>query len=389
MVRRDYSKWAEIDLDALTWNMRQIRNLVGENVKIAAVVKANGYGHGSLEIMQPLMEAGAEMIVVSSVNEAVEMRKRYKKSQTLVLGFTQDENVADAIRYGIIQTVTTEEQAKFLSETAERIGMGASCHIKIDTGMNRIGFKVNEESADAITRISKMPGIHVNGIFSHFATADEADKSFMKLQFERFEKMIKMLADRGVKPPIKHIANSAAIIDFPESHMDMVRSGIITYGIYPSDEVNKDRIKLKPVMSLKAKISHIKTIDETSGISYGLTEEVHAGDVIATIPIGYADGYLRALSGKADVLIHGKRARIRGRVCMDQLMVDISDIPEARVGDEAVIFGADGDKMISVDELAQIGNTISYELLCMIGRRVPRVYLRGGEIVEVTDYLEG
>ncbi|MBE6020908.1 MAG: alanine racemase [Clostridiales bacterium] len=387
-MAHNYFKWAEVDLDALKWNMEQVRTLVGEDVKVAAVVKANGYGHGSLEIMEHLIDSGADMIVVSSVNEAIEMRKKYKKAQTLVLGYTPDENVEEAIRYGVIQTVTSEAQAVKLSDTAGRIGMGVSCHIKIDTGMNRIGFKVNEEAADAVARISELPGIHINGIFSHFATADEADKTFMNLQYDRFCKMIDMLDERGVKPPIKHIANSAGIIDFPQSYMDMVRSGIITYGIYPSKEVDRSRISLKPAMSLKSRISHIKTMDEDAGISYGLTETVKSGSIIATVPVGYADGYPRSLSSKADVLIKGKRAKIKGRVCMDQLMVDISHIPEAKVGDEVVLIGRSKAEEVTVDELADIGNTISYELLCMIGRRVPRVYIKEGKEVFVTDYLE-
>lgn len=387
-MARNYFKWAEVDVDALMWNMRQIRKLVGEDVKIAAVVKANGYGHGSLEIMEYLLEAGADMIVVSSVNEAVEMRKKYKKAQTIVLGYTPEENVDEAIRYGVTQTVTSEAQAKILSDTAQRIGMGVSCHIKIDTGMNRIGFRVCEESADAVARIAELPGIHINGMFSHFATADESDKTFMKLQYERFCRMSEMLEERGVKTPVKHIANSAGIIDFPQCYMDMVRSGIITYGIYPSDDVDKSRVELKPVMSLKSRISHIKTIEEDSGISYGLTETVKAGSVIATIPVGYADGYPRSLSGKAEVLIRGKRAKIRGRVCMDQFMADVSHIPDVRVGDEVVLIGRDGDEYVSVDELAEIGNTISYELMCMIGRRVPRIYIKDNEVIKVTDYLE-
>jgi len=386
-LTNSYIKWAEIDIDALKSNMNQIKARVGENVRVAAVVKANAYGHGSLEIMEPLMEAGAEMIVVSSVNEAVEMRKRFTRAQTLVLGLTPEDNVEDVIKYGIIQTITSENQAVILSETAERLGMGVSCHIKIDTGMNRIGFKVTEDSADCIKRISELPGIHINGMFSHFATADEADKTFMKLQFERFCRMSDMLEERGVKPPIKHIANSAAILDFPESHMDMVRSGIITYGIYPSDEVNHDCIELKPAMSLKTRVSHIKRMSEDEGISYGLTETVGKGSIIATVPVGYADGYMRAFSGKADVLINGKRARIKGRVCMDQMMVDVTDIPGIGVGDIVTLIGNDGDETITVDELAGIAGTISYELLCMIGRRIPRVYKSCGEIVRIADYL--
>ena len=381
-------KWARIDLDALRWNMSHIRDLAGPDVKVAAVVKANGYGHGALEIMDALMESGADVIVVSSVNEAVEMRKKYRETPVLELGATQQDSIEKAILNEIIQTVTSEEQAKLISAAAERVGMEAPCHIKLDTGMNRIGFQVNEDSAEAILRISRMPGIRLEGMFSHFATADEADKRFARLQYDRFCRMKKMLEERGLKIPVCHIANSAGIIDFPEVYMDMVRTGIITYGLYPSEEVDKSRIKLKPAMELKARISHVKTIEEEGGISYGLTDTVSAGTVIATVPVGYADGYLRAFSNRAEVLVKGKRAKIRGRVCMDQFMVDVTDIPGVRVGDEVTLFGRDGGEEIPLEELAALAGTISYELLCMVGRRVPRVYVEKGEITRITNYLE-
>ena len=230
-------KWAQIDLDALKWNMRQIRRLTGPDVKVAAVVKAHGYGHGALEIMDALTESGADVIVVSSVNEAVEMRKKYDEAQILVLGAAQKDDILDAIRYGIVQTLSSEEQAELVSRAAQRLGIGANCHIKLDTGMNRIGFPVNDETVETILRISKMPGIRLNGMFSHFAVADEADKAFTRLQFERFCQMREALLDRGLRLRVCHIANSAGIIDFPESYMDMVRAGIITYGLYPSDDV--------------------------------------------------------------------------------------------------------------------------------------------------------
>ena len=386
-MEREYMKWAEIDLDALLFNIGQIRGILPEETKITAVVKANGYGHGALEIVGPLLEAGVDMIAVSSVNEAVEIRKRFKKAQTLVLGYTPDENVADAIRYGVIQTVISEKQAKLLSDMAEVLQMGVSCHIKLDTGMNRIGFGINETSADTIARIAQMPNIHINGMFSHFATADEADKTFTKRQLERFQWMVRALGERGIRIPILHIANSAAIIDFPQANLDMVRAGIILYGVYPSEDVTRNRIQLRPVMSLKTKISHLKVIERDEGISYGLKEEVKKGSVIATIPVGYADGYMRSLSGKAEVLIHGVRAPVRGRICMDQCMVDVTHIKGVQIGDEAVIFGSDKGNQISIDELAEKAGTISYELMCMIGRRVPRLYLKDGQVIKVTDYL--
>lgn len=381
-------KWAEIDLDALTANIREVRRAIGADTKIAAVVKANGYGHGALEIVEPLLEAEVDMIAVSSVNEAVEIRKKYKKSQTLVLGVTPEENVEDAILYGVIQTVVSEKQARLLSDMAECLKMGVSCHIKLDTGMNRIGFRVNSETADIIERISQMPNIHINGMFSHFATADEGDKTFTELQFGRFLWMVQELEKRGIKIPILHIANSAAIIDFPQANLDMVRAGIMMYGVYPSHEVDRTRVDLKPVMSLKTKITHIKVMEAEEGLSYGLKDTVKKGSVIATIPVGYADGYMRGLSGKAEVLIKGLRAPVRGRICMDQCMIDVTGVKGAQIGDEVVLFGKQGDSTLFIDELADKAGTISYELMCMIGRRVPRIYLREGKPLQVTDYLE-
>ena len=387
MSWQNYMKWAEIDLDALLFNIGEIRSLLPEETKLAAVVKANGYGHGALEIVGPLLEAGVDMIAVSSVNEAVEIRKQFKKAQTLVLGYTPDENVAEAIRFGVIQTVTSEKQAKLLSDMAEVLKMGVSCHIKLDTGMNRIGFRPGEETVETILRISQMPNIHINGMFSHFAAADEGDPAFTLMQLARFKKTAAALAEKGLRIPLLHIANSAGIIDFPQASLDMVRAGIILYGIYPSREVNRHRLSLKPVMSLKTKVSFLKVMESEQALSYGLTEKVKKGSVIATLPVGYADGYMRSLSGKAEVLIHGLRAPVRGRICMDQCMVEVSHIKGVQIGDEAVIFGTQGNQSIGVEELAEKAGTISYELLCMIGRRVPRVYMKGEQPVHVTDYL--
>lgn len=382
-----YMKWAEIDLDALIHNVNQIRRLLKPDTKIAAVVKANGYGHGALEITEYLLDAGVDFIVVSSLEEAVEIRKKFRKSQTMVLGFTPDENVEQAILHGVIQTIMTEEQAGLLSEKAEQLKMGVSCHIKIDTGMNRIGFKVNEESVEKIVRIAKLPNIHINGMFSHFATADEGDKSFAMQQLKKFHWMIDRLKENGIKIPILHMANSAAALDLPEAEFDMVRTGIVLYGAYPSFEVNREKIHLLPVMSLKTKVSNLQVMEEDAGISYGLTEKVSKGSKIATIPVGYADGFMRALSGKAEVLIKGQRAPIVGRICMDQCMVDVSHIEDVAIGELVVVFGQGPKECIYLEELADRAGTISYELMCMIGRRVPRVYIKKGEIVKITNYL--
>ncbi len=381
-----YTKWCEIDVDALKYNISNIRKLVGEEVKLAAVVKANGYGHGSLEIMEHLAEAGADVIIVSSVYEAVEMRKKYKLP-ILVLGVAQVDRINSAILNDITLTVVSEDQAEDLSASAMSLGKTLNCHIKIDTGMSRIGFRVNEADAESVVRISRLPGLNITGIFSHFATADEEDSSFTEKQFDEYKKMLSMLEAKGLFIPVKHIANSAAIMEYPETHLDMVRSGIITYGLYPSHEVNKSKLELRPAMSLRARISLVKTTTEEVGVSYGLTERVGPGTVLATLPVGYADGYFRANSGISEVIIKGKRAKIVGRVCMDQLMVDVTHIEGVKAGDIATFFGSDGEEILSVDELAENCNTINYELICAISRRVPRIYLKNGKVIGVTDYL--
>lgn len=383
-----YSKWAEINLNNLIFNLKEIRQYVNQDTKICAVVKANGYGHGALEIAGVLLENGVDMIAVSSLNEAIEIRKKYHKAQTLILGYTSEGGIEEAIKYGVVQTIYTYEQAVEYSEMAEKIGFGTSIHIKLDTGMNRIGFQCNEQSIEKILKISKLPNIKINGIFSHFAVADEKDKSFTYHQLERFNWAIKELEKKGLSIPIKHISNSAAIVDLPDINFNMVRPGIILYGIYPSNDVNKKALNLKPVMSLKTKISNIKTLSEEGGISYGFSFRAPKGTKVATIPIGYADGYTRLLSNKGEVLVRGQKTRIIGTICMDQCMIDVTGIDEINIGDEVILFGSDGINEITVDEVAQKIGTISYEVLCMVGRRVPRVYIKDGEITMITDYLE-
>lgn len=381
-------KWAEINLDHLIHNIKEIRRHVGNDTKIAAVVKANAYGHGVLEIAGALLENGADLLAVSSINEAVEIRKKYPKAQTLVLGYTATENIDEAIRYGVIQTIYSYEQGVKYSEASEKIGMGISFHIKVDTGMNRIGFQMNDRSMEEIKKISQLPNVKINGIFSHFAASDEKDKSFSYLQYQRFLDFVEALKKNGVKIPIRHISNSAALMDLPDMNMDMVRPGIILYGLYPSDDVNKEVLDLKPVMSLKTRVSHIKTLMEAGGISYGLKYTGKKGDRIATIPIGYADGYTRLLSNKSEVLIRGRRAPVIGTICMDQCMVDVSEIEGVEPGDVVTLFGSDGENQLSVEEVARKMGTINYEVICMVGRRVPRVYIQNGEIVNIVDYLK-
>lgn len=381
-------KWAEVNLDHLIHNLQQIRKHVGDDTKIAAVVKANGYGHGALEIAETLLNHGADMLAVSSINEAVEIRKKYPKAQTLVLGYTQSENIEDAIRYGVTQTIYSYEQGMQYSRIAEKIGMGISVHLKIDTGMNRIGFQPNEEAVQEIKEIYQLPNVKINGIFSHFACADELDKSFTNEQYSIFKRFTRVLENHGIKIPIKHISNSAATMDMPDMSMDMVRPGIILYGLYPSDEVKKNVLDLKPVMSLKTRISHVKTLSEDGGISYGLKYRGRKGQKIATIPVGYADGYTRLLSNKGYAIVQGKKVPVVGTICMDQCMLDVSKVDYIKPGDEVILFGGESDNTIPTEEVAEYIRTINYEIICMVGRRVPRVYIKNGEIQKIIDYLK-
>ena len=380
--------YLEINMDNLTNNYNEIRRIVNPNTKIMAVIKANAYGHGSVELAKMYEKIGVDRLAVSIISEAVELRREGIKIPIQLLNYTPESQLGLVIDNDIIQGIYTYEDAKLLSDLAVKKGKKAKIHIKIDTGMGRIGFLPNEDSIKEIVKIHKLPKLEMEGMFTHFAKADETDKSFTKIQFERFNWVSEKLEENGIELKVKHVSNSAAIIDLPEYNLDLVRPGIILYGYYPSDEVNKNKINLKPAMTLKAKISNIKTVPEGTGISYGHIYSTSKRSVIATVPIGYADGYSRILSGKADVCINNKRAPIVGRICMDQMMVDITGIDNANIGDEVVLFGYDNESYPRVEELASLLGTINYEFICMMGRRIPRVFIKDNEIIEIKDYLE-
>ena len=380
--------YLEINMDNLTNNYNEIRRIVNPNTKIMAVIKANAYGHGSVELAKMYEKIGVDRLAVSIISEAVELRREGIKIPIQLLNYTPESQLGLVIDNDIIQGIYTYEDAKLLSDLAVKKGKKAKIHIKIDTGMGRIGFLPNEDSIKEIVKIHELPNLEMEGMFTHFAKADETDKSFTKIQFERFNWVSEKLEENGIELKVKHVSNSAAIIDLPEYNLDLVRPGIILYGYYPSDEVNKNKINLKPAMTLKSKISNIKTVPEGTGISYGHIYSTSKKSVIATVPIGYADGYSRILSGKADVCINNKRAPIVGRICMDQMMVDITGIDNANIGDEVVLFGYDNESYPRVEELASLLGTINYEFICMMGRRIPRVFIKDNEIIEIKDYLE-
>lgn len=382
----DKRTWAEIDLNAVEHNIREIRRITNESSKIMAVVKADAYGHGVLNVANVLLKNGADMLGVADMDEAIELRVNGFSEDILILGYCEQSRLKDGVYYGITMTVCSYEFAKQISDTAVKAGKTAKIHIKIDTGMSRIGFYYQEHdgSIEEIKRIFGLPNLLVEGIFTHFATSDEADKSYTNRQFELFCEICDRLAKEGYPIAVRHCSNSGAIIDCPQMHLDMVRAGIILYGYYPSDEVDKDKLSLIPAMTLKSTVVQVKEVGKGAGISYGKTVVTERPMRIATIPIGYADGYPRSLSNKGLVEINGHMAQIIGRVCMDQCMIDVSDLPEVKRGDQVTLFGKG---QVSADTIAKIRGTIHYEVLCDVKRRVPRIYFKDGKIIEEINYI--
>jgi alanine racemase len=380
--------WAEINLDNIAHNVKEIQRLVGKRTEIMAVVKADAYGHGVLETVSTLIENGASRLAVSMIDEAIQLRKIGIDVPILVLSHTNPERADELIKYQITQTVYSHDMAKVLSDEALRQGTRAKVHIKIDTGMGRVGFPPGYSAVKAVVEIQKLPGIIIEGIFSHFASADEKDSSYTMHQMELFESIISELNRIGILIPIRHISNSAAILQYPEFSMELVRPGIILYGIYPSEEVGKDKADLKPAMTLKTNIAMVKWVEAGTAISYGRKFTTTRRSLIATLPVGYADGYSRLLTGKSRVLVNGQFAPVVGSICMDQCMIDITGIEgDVKTGDEAVLLGRQGDREITAQELADHIGTIPYEITCIIGKRVPRVYYKDGKIVNVLNYL--
>ena len=380
--------WAQIDLDAAAHNMRQIRKHVGPNVKIAAVVKANAYGHGSVELARTFAENGADCFAVSSLDEAVELRRyAHLDKEIFILGHTDARRTEELLTYDIEPAVFCLKNARFFSEEAQRFGKVLRVHIAIDTGMSRVGFPVNEASVADIKTLAALPNIEVRGIFTHFAVSDCEDKTFTREQYGHFRWMCKRMEEEGIDIALRHCCNSAAVLELPEYYCDMVRPGIIMYGCEPSPEIDITPYDLRPVMSLRCCIAHVKLIDAGATVSYGRHYTAPDRRKIATLPVGYADGYSRILSGKVDVLYHGHRVPQVGTICMDQCMIDVSGEANVHAGDEVVLFGQQGDSFISIEEIARVCGTINYEIMCNLSRRVPRVYMKNGKAVGREEYL--
>ena len=373
----------KIDLDAIAENMDAIREKAG--VPVMAVVKADAYGHGAVQVAR-LLQGKCAFFCVSSILEAMELRQAGLTTPILILGYTPVEAFPTAIREGIRPTIYRLEDAEALSEAAQLLELPARFHFAVDTGMSRIGFQVTEADADICARIANLPGLYAEGLFSHFATADCADLSRAEAQAQRFAEFDEMLRVRGVKIPIRHLNNSAGLMNFATPY-EMVRSGIITYGMYPSDEVDPGLLALRPALQWLSRVTHVKTLPAGREISYGGTYVTKSDTVVATIPVGYADGYRRNLSGKFYVLIRGQKAPILGRICMDQMMVDVTHIPGAAVGDQVTLVGSDGGETIAMEEISAQADSFNYEFVCGISRRVPRIYTSGGENVRAVHYL--
>lgn len=379
--------WAEINLDHLAHNLNEVRRLTRSDAKVMAVVKADAYGHGAVESSRTLLEAGADRLAVAVLNEALQLRDVFPETEIMVLGYTPPHLYDAVVSNRIIQTIYSMDHAQAMSEAALRAQTQAVVHIKLDTGMHRIGMKADENAVEEILEISRLPGLRIEGIFTHFAVADEVDKAYTLGQVEKYQRVIRGLEKRGLVIPIHHVSNSAAIIDLPELNYNMVRAGIMLYGLYPSQEVMKERVNLRPVMSLKACLSHVKVLEPGSGISYGLKYVTRGQEEIATLPLGYADGYTRMLSGKGEVLFKGQLRPLTGRICMDQCMFNVTGM-EAKPGEVAVLFGEDGlGHSLPVEVLAEHLGTINYEIVCMMDKRVPRVYTRHGNLAAVKDYV--
>ena len=382
--------WAEVDLDAIWENMVHMKENIAEKTKILAVIKTDGYGHGGVPIAKMLEQLYFMFgYAAATYEEAHVLREAGVKKPILILGYTfpycYEELIREEIRPAVYRRDTVEE----LAAAAAKVGKKAKVHIKVDTGMGRIGITPDEEGLEFVRFLIEHPELEVEGIFTHFAKSDEADKTSANHQLELFQNFIdKIQTELGITIPVKHCSNSAAILEMPQANMDMVRAGITTYGLYPSEEVSKDIVPLRAAMSLYSHIVYCKMIHAGQSVSYGGLFTAQKDTRVATIPVGYGDGYPRSLSGRGYVLIHGKRAPILGRVCMDQFMVDISEIPEAMDGDKVTLLGMDGTERITAEELGELSGRFNYEFVCDLGKRIPRVYIQHGEITEVRDYFE-
>ena len=380
--------WTEIDLAAYGHNIAELRRITRPEARFMAVVKANGYGHGGVEVSKVALESGADCLGVARLQEAVDLREAGIEAPILIFGFTPAEDVDTLLDLDLIQAVFSVEGARTLGAESTDRGKRVRVYIKVDTGMGRLGLVANEPMAEEATAsaanhrfgevyaIAGLPGLEVEGLFTHFATADHSDKIYADRQLRRFQELLDRLKRQGLEFPLNHAANSAALIDMPASHLDMVRPGIATYGLYPSAEVDQRRVGLRPVLEWKARVIQTKKVPVGFGVSYGITYETPRPTTLATVAVGYGDGLSRGLSSRGHMLVGGQRVPVVGRVCMDLTLLDVGEVPGVAEGDEVVILGRQGDEFLSADEMAATLDTINYEIVSTISSRIPRVYLR-------------
>ncbi|MBO5609712.1 MAG: alanine racemase [Eubacterium sp.] len=376
---------ADINLDAIRHNIKTVQSLNPVDRKTLLVIKADAYGHGSVTLAKE-MDDLADYFAVATMDEAVELRNAGIVKPILILGYTDESEYEAAVINDITLAIYDAEEAKLLSETALKLGKKAKVHIKVDSGMSRIGFQCTESDVEEAVKLLSMDGLDVEGIFTHYAKADYENKSDAMTQYEKFSWFVKAMEAKGADFKIRHIDNSAGAMEIHSEGFDMMRLGIVIYGLYPSEEIDKS-VVLKPAMTLKSRVVHIKTLEAGRGIGYGWTYVTDKPTKVATVSVGYADGYPRALSNNGRVLIHGQYAPILGRVCMDQIMIDVTDIDDVKIRDEVVLFGTQGENMISIEEVAEPANSFNYEMACHVSRRVPRVYYKDGKEIGEINYL--
>lgn len=386
-MEKYYRVYANINLDYVYRNVCELKNALEEKTGMIAVIKADGYGHGAVAVAKTVEEL-VYGYAVATIDEAVNLRKNGITKPILILGYTAEVDYERMIEYNITATVYNYQSAEKINNRAKALGTVAKCHIKIDTGMRRIGFYPDNMTVNTIKSITALKNINVEGIFTHFVSSDSEDKTYAKKQFDMFLEFVDELKKEGVYIPYKHCANSAAIIDMPYTSLDLVRAGIAMYGMYPSDMVNKRRVMLFPALELKSHVIMVKDVSKGEGISYSSTYITDKMTRVATIPVGYGDGYPRSLSSKGYVLINGKRANILGRVCMDQMMVDVTDIENVSEGTEVTLIGADGNEYISVEEVSELAGSFNYEFVCDLGKRIPRCYYKNGKLIATKDYFD-
>ncbi len=392
-MRDTQRAWVEIDLDAIKHNLKTIKEHLGGQTKMMAVVKADGYGHGAIEVAKTALESGAEWFGTALIDEAIQLRNAGVEEPILILSKISEEYIEELFKYNITPCVADVEFARLLSKEAKKRNQNIKVHIKIDTGMTRIGFlyddnaETREKTKADILEISRLSGIEIEGAFTHFAIADSWGTEYTNMQCSRFCDLMKKLEENGIKIPLKHVSNSAAMVNFPQMSMDMVRVGIMAYGLNPSEETDCENLNLIPAMTFKTRITHVKEVEKDTRISYGGVYKTDKRKVIATLGVGYADGYSRMLSDKAEVVVKGKKVKQTGRICMDQCMIDVTEVNNINIGDEVILFGGGRNADISADDVAKLLGTINYEVVCMVAKRVPRVYIKSGKPVKSFNCL--